>query len=235
MAPVLWTAWRFLDGTIGPATSAKRRRELLQSRRLSTPVWFWSLVAGGLAMVAMFMLNTHACSALHHTNSLPGLGELSALPLLSGVAFAITGCAVAALVEEAAFRGYMQTDLDDRLPWFVSVPLVAVTFAVFHLYGRSLDDWRAGVPDWILISLIFSALVKFSGSIWPAVLCHFAIDLCIITLDWYDEQFDTFRTAEILPGLRIGCLIAILTALASLLAFARLFLLTKSQRPLIKS
>src|SRR4029077_14884567 len=49
----LWIFWRYLNGEGWPRSTAQARRRDLRARSLSGTVWFWSLLAGGLAMVAV--------------------------------------------------------------------------------------------------------------------------------------------------------------------------------------
>jgi len=219
---VLWLLWRFLDGRLGPAASAGERRALLKARGLPARVWVWSLLAGGLAMVSMFVIDTHSCSIV--PAGPPGVGSLAQYPLWIGLTFLIvSSSALPALVEEAAFRGIMQSTLERAFGRFATTLIVAVAFAAFHLYGRSVHDWLAGVPAWILVSVVFSALVWLTGSIWPAVVCHFAVDLVLFSLDWLQAPFDAFRASAAAVVPRIGCVVCVVAGVLSVLAFRRLY------------
>jgi membrane protease YdiL (CAAX protease family) len=129
---------------------------------------------------------------------------------------------VAALVEESAFRGYMQSDLATRFGFAATAALVAVAFATFHLYGRTLAQWTAGLGSWLAISVVFSALVWFSRSLLPALLGHFLLDVALFSLDFLDDALRPLRQPLLgLPISRGAALFAVL-ALASAVAFWRL-------------
>jgi membrane protease YdiL (CAAX protease family) len=223
MAACLGFLWRFLDGRIGWRRTAAVRHAYLKARGLPGRVWLWAMLAGIPAMASLFLLETHSCSVVPPAAAdLPGIGSLSRLPLLTGICFGVVTSAVAALVEEAAFRGYMQSDLERRFRPAVTLLIVALAFAAAHLVFRPFQQWLAGVPAWILISLVFSALVRLTGSIWPAVCCHFAIDVTLFSLDWLQGPFDALRASAAVPHVRIGLLLCVLFGLASLAAFRQL-------------
>ena len=138
--------WAFLDGRLA-TKSAALRHSYLKWRNLPATVWTWGLTAGGLAMVAMSMIETNSCRIGVTTNS-PLVGGFAQMPLLTGIAFVLATSAVAAFVEEAAFRGYMQSDLERNFGKVTTFAMVAVAFAVFHLYGRTWQQWSAGLGDW---------------------------------------------------------------------------------------
>jgi membrane protease YdiL (CAAX protease family) len=148
--------------------------------------------------------------------------------LLTGITFAIVTSLVAAFVEESAFRGYMQSDLERRLNRPLTIVMVALAFAVFHLYGRTLQQWSAGLADWVVISAVFSVLVILTGSIVPAVVCHFLIDLALFSLDWFQDPLHRLR--EIAPGVHLswGAILCCVSAAASAAAFAKLAKVTRA-------
>ncbi|MCL7452493.1 MAG: CPBP family intramembrane metalloprotease [Anaerolineae bacterium] len=91
---------------------------------------------------------------------IPILSELSA-PWL----FAIGAVAVAPLVEELFFRGFVFAGLRGRYGWRTAALISAGLFAVVHLQPTAI------LPIFVL-GLIFAYLYERSGSIWPAVLMH---------------------------------------------------------------
>jgi membrane protease YdiL (CAAX protease family) len=222
MIAVLVGAWALLQGRIGPRRSASARRALLHAGPIGPRTWIRALSAGVPAMATMFFLDSHACMVLPVVwNGLPVIGEVARLPLAVGIPFGLVSCAVAAVAEEAAFRGYMQSDLETRFGRLFSWLAVAVAFAGFHLVGRSFADWRAGLLNWIAISLVFSALTDWSGSLLPAIVCHFVVDAALLSLDWLDPKYDPFRRMRLGP-IPAGCLLAAVAAVVSIAAFAKL-------------
>jgi membrane protease YdiL (CAAX protease family) len=222
----LWILWRFLAGSSGSRGGRAERHALLKWNHLSGEVWAWSALAGGAAMVCMFLVETHSCVVAWGTGNsaavVPGPLDFAQMTKLTGISFALVTSAVAALVEESAFRGYMQSQLEKRFAAPTTFAIVALTFSAFHLYGRPVHLWLAGIPDWIVISLIFSYLVRVTKSLVPAVICHFVVDAVLFSLDWFDDPLRPLRT--IVPGAHasVGTLICGVSALISILAFRSL-------------
>jgi uncharacterized protein len=88
----------------------------------------------------------------------------------------LTWILVAATVgfcEEVVYRGYLQTQLSafTRNP-LLGLLLQAALFGLAHLEQGGGAAWRIAV-----YGLILGALVRYRGSLLPAVVCHIAIDL----------------------------------------------------------
>jgi membrane protease YdiL (CAAX protease family) len=229
MLLLLFLLWRFLDGRIGPKRSALARHALLKWHPLPSAVWAWALLAGAFAMASMFMIETNSCLVGGSvTTNAASASDFAHLPLWTGLMFLGVTCVLAAFVEESAFRGYMQSELAPRFGILPSIAIVAVAFAAFHLYGRTLQVWLGGLADWVAISCIFSALTYLTGSILPAFICHFVIDLALFSLDWFQDPLYRLRAA--VPGahMSIGTLVCSLSAIASLVAFRQLARVTST-------
>lgn len=73
------------------------------------------------------------------------------------------------LCEETLFRGYMQRRLIERWPAWVAILVTSLIFAVFHIMPHAvLFAFPIGV--WLGI------MAWKSGSVWPGVICHAAIN-----------------------------------------------------------
>jgi uncharacterized protein len=87
----------------------------------------------------------------------------------------LMGPMVAGVVEEAAFRGYMQSHLERIGPTFA----IMVTSAVFTLLHvtHGLAYLLTVAPGFFLASVVYGYLAQKSGSIIPGMVLHFAGDL----------------------------------------------------------
>jgi membrane protease YdiL (CAAX protease family) len=87
----------------------------------------------------------------------------------------LMGPMVAGVVEETAFRGYMQSHLERIGPTFA----ILVTSAVFTLLHAThgLSYLLAVAPGFFLASVVYGYLAQKSGSILPGMALHFAGDL----------------------------------------------------------
>ena len=82
----------------------------------------------------------------------------------------IMGAVVSGVVEEAAFRGYMQSHLERIGPTFA----ILVTSAVFTLLHAThgLTYLIAVAPGFFLVSVIYGYLALKTGSIIPGMILH---------------------------------------------------------------
>lgn len=102
--------------------------------------------------------------------------DVSVYPTTS-VRFSILlmGPLVAGVVEEVAFRGYMQSHLERIGPTFAIV-VTSIAFTVIHA-SHGLAYLLTVAPGFFLVSVIYGHLAQKSGSILPGMFLHFAGDL----------------------------------------------------------
>jgi membrane protease YdiL (CAAX protease family) len=222
MLLLLLLLFGYLDGRLGPQGTRADRKRLLQWRWPVPRVRGWAAAATLTSMAAFFLINTHSWTLTDAVGSLATDG-MTDLPVWTGLSIALVTSAVAAFVEEAAFRGYMQTDLATRFGFPATASLVAVAFAAFHLYGRSLGQWTAGLGDWLAISLVFSALVWLTHSLLPALVGHFVLDAALFGLAWGEDPLAPLRRAALGMPFSVGAVCLALLVLAAGGAFWKLW------------
>jgi membrane protease YdiL (CAAX protease family) len=95
--------------------------------------------------------------------------------------------------EEIAFRGYAIPVLSPLLggPWFAAV-FTSATFGLLHAYQGPL-----GIVRTALFGLALAAAFILSGSLWPAVLAHFLLDLVVGV--WLAERWTPETVREDAP------------------------------------
>lgn len=87
----------------------------------------------------------------------------------------LMGATVAGVVEETAFRGYMQSHLERIGPTF-AILVTSAAFTLIHA-THGLTYLLAVAPGFFLASVIYGYLALKSGSILPCMALHFAGDL----------------------------------------------------------
>lgn len=161
----LWFFWRYLKGSALPDATSTQRRSSLRANRLPLNLWTWSLLAGGLGIFALVL-------ALRVANRLIVLPE-QRLPAFTGVppitvlSLLLFAAPVAGIVEESAFRGYMQQPIERRYGLFIAVLITGTMFAVAHL-DFTLVLW----PYYIAVSAIYGVVTYLTNSILPAIVLH---------------------------------------------------------------
>jgi membrane protease YdiL (CAAX protease family) len=166
----LWFFWRYLDGAGPPDSTAEERRMSLRAHRVAGRIWAWALLSGGLGIVALVLaLRIANRLVVLPQQQLPDLGQVPKGTLL---ALLIMAAPVAGIVEEAAFRGYMQGPIERRYGLAVAILITGTMFAVAHL-DFTLILW----PYYVAVAAIYGSVTYLTKSILPAVVLHTAGNL----------------------------------------------------------
>jgi len=157
--------WRYLDGWGPPAETAPARKALLRANHLSGRVWAWALLAGGLGIVALVLaLRVANRLIVLPEQRLPDLGQV---PVITVLSLLLAAAPVAGIVEEAAFRGYMQGPLERRQGLPVAILITGTMFAVAHL-----DFTPILWPYYVAVAAIYGTITYRTQSILPAIVLH---------------------------------------------------------------
>ena len=167
LAVYMWFFWRYLDGHGPPTSTMKTRRFRLRANRISGRVWAWSIFAGMLGIITLVF-------ALHVINRLivlpqQKLPELSQLPSFTILSLLLVSAPVAAIIEEAAFRGYMQGTIERHYGLPIAILITGTMFAIAHL-DFTLILW----PYYLAVAAIYGTVTYLTNSILPAVVLHTA-------------------------------------------------------------
>ena len=166
----LWIYWRYLKGKGPPESTAEERRVSLRANSVSGPVWIWALLAGGLGIVALVLgLRVANRLVLLPEQRLP---DLSAVPQFTVIALLLMAAPVAGIVEEAAFRGYMQGPIERRHGLVIAILVTGTMFAVAHL-----DFTPVLWPYYLAVAAIYGTVTYLANSILPAIVLHTAGNL----------------------------------------------------------
>ncbi|MBV8200712.1 MAG: CPBP family intramembrane metalloprotease [Acidobacteria bacterium] len=176
----LWGLWRYLRGWGWPRSAAAARRRDLRAEPLRGGVWAWSLAAGVLASAGLIAAYLVVESLVRVPQQ--QFPDVSKIPAVTVVCSLLMAAVVAGLVEEAAFRGYLQAPLERR---YGPVTAILVTGALFGLAHALHAEWT----PWLILlymasSAIFGTLAFLTGSILPAAVLHGAADAIAYMFFW---------------------------------------------------
>jgi membrane protease YdiL (CAAX protease family) len=164
-AGYLWFFWRYLNGAGPPESTVEQRRTSLRASSVSGQVWAWALLAGGLGIVALVLaLRVANRLIVLPQQRLPDLGQVPEVTVLS---LLLMAAPVAGIVEEAAFRGYMQGPIERRYGLIIAILVTGTMFAVAHL-DFTLILW----PYYVAVAAIYGTVTYLTQSILPAVVVH---------------------------------------------------------------
>jgi membrane protease YdiL (CAAX protease family) len=179
----LWIFWRYLNGEGWPRSTAESRHRDLRAHPLSGTVWFWSLLAGGLAMVSVVSFSFFTARLANLPRDAFKLPiDLSHYPIWTMASVLLAISAVAGIVEEAAFRGYLVSQVQRRHGWIVAVLISGVMFFVSHL-GHAYVTF-AFLPFFLAVSSLHGFLVYLTRSILPSVVLHAVADMIVIPIQY---------------------------------------------------
>jgi membrane protease YdiL (CAAX protease family) len=184
----------------------------------------WALLAGGLGIVALVL----ALRVVSRTIALPEqqLPDLSGIPGFTVWSLLLMAAPVAGLVEEAAFRGYMQGPIERRHGVGPAILITGTMFAIAHL-----DFTPVLWPYYLAVAAIYGIVTSLTDSIWPAILLHTAgntysnIDLLLHgRAEWQagsGTALSIWTTGMDAPFVRLSVAVVV-TAAATGWAYARL-------------
>jgi membrane protease YdiL (CAAX protease family) len=181
---VLWVLVHYLNGRWWPRSTSASRRERLRLRPVPRRM-LPSTVGTGVALgCALFCQGIFSYRLVEMPEAAGGalLAFLSAPPL-TAIGIMIAGVVMTGVVEEAAFRGYMQQPIEQRHGPVPAVFLVAVLFAAVHMPPLAI------LPLFIFGSLGWGVYVRLAGSTLPAMVVHAAIDAVSFALIFLQPDF----------------------------------------------
>ena len=159
------------------------------SLKYRSPFWSSLKWKGGKAAPSGLFLALGALLALAMgalSSRIPGIEELPVSGLLrhtqTALLLGVTAIAVAPLVEEVVFRGFIFPVLERRWGPVAAVLLTAGMFTSLHV-TQLWGSWMA-VSLILLVGLVLSLVRALTGALRPAFLLHLAYNatLCLLSL-----------------------------------------------------
>jgi membrane protease YdiL (CAAX protease family) len=179
----LWLFWKYLAGHGRPRATSARRSQALRAGKLSAKAWLWALVAGGcgIAGVMGIAFVTYRYAALPQA-AYSAPFDVTSLPTLTLVAMFAAIALTAAVVEEAAFRGYLLSGIQGRYGWTAGIVVVTLLFYLAHLSHAYAT--LAFVPFFLAHGLLFGWLVYSTRSILPGIVLHGVSDFVVLPMQY---------------------------------------------------
>ena len=164
-AVYLWLFWRYLRGEGPPESTSDERRTGLRANGISGRLWAWALLAGGLGIVALVL----GLNLANRLIVLPqqGVPDLTNVPSATMLVLLIFAAPVAGLIEEAAFRGYMQGPNERCSGLTAAILITGTMFALAHL-----DFTPILWPYYVAVAAIYGTVTSRTNSILPAIVLH---------------------------------------------------------------
>ena len=238
MAVYLWFLWRWLRGDGPPASTAPDRRKSLRANAVSPDLFVMTVFAGILGFVALIPF-TILLGRLVTLNQARPIRLPEGMPSITAFALIVMASIVAGVVEEAAFRGYMQGPLERRVGPVAAILLSGAVFGLAHFTHHPSVAVLSALPFYVFVAAVYGMMAYASNSILPGVVLHAGGDVLSISRSWLTGKGEWELTAtqpsliwETGPdGAFWGALVAfILLGALSVVAFVGLASSSSSER-----
>ena len=185
MAVILSAYWRWLAGHGWPQRTTSTRARLLRARLVSGPMFGWSLIAGGLALVALAGLWIVLVQLTGNGGNLTE-SQLNGYPAITVALVILMGSLVSPLSEEAAFRGYAQVILERRFAPLYAAAISSFFFMLWHgpTQGFFWSKLLFFFFFFFLVGVTFGSIAYLTNATLPAIPVHIAGDLLFFIFIW---------------------------------------------------
>ena len=190
----LWLLWRYIGGWGAPASTSTNRIRYRRFNPLPRTGGLWIWVSGAALALTIFsygmiklLTETGGVQQMALMNALSPLPATTVLPLLTMMIL------MTAFFEEAAFRGYMQGQLEQRYRPAVAIFLPALLFAGVHF------PTIAQLPLFVFGSMGWGVLTYLSRTIIPAIVMHGIVDGVMFVWVWLNpDKFEALLEHNVL-------------------------------------
>ena len=169
MAPILIAYWfYFVRGLGWPSGTADARRLGGRANRVPEHLWGPALGAGALGLVATLLLQ----GVLARMITLPRQQDLdpSQYPGLTVFAWLLVSALVSGIVEETAFRGYMQGGIERRHGVTTAILVTGTLFGLSHFNHPEVGIVL--LPYYLAVAAVYGLLAAATNSTLPGMVLH---------------------------------------------------------------
>lgn len=164
----LWLWWQYVSGKGWPQSTAQARRRNLRAHRISEEAWGAAIVAGILGITTALLI-LGITNRLVQLPQQPVPAEFSQIPVTTLVSLLFMGAAVAGIVEEASFRGYMQVPIERRHGPVVAIVVTGTLFGLAHFTHPGV---LVMLPFYFAVGATYGAMAYLTNSILPGLILH---------------------------------------------------------------
>lgn len=179
----LWLFWSYLKGMGPPRSTRESRRQLLRANPLPAndrPLVMLASLSLGV-LIACFALIAFAAREVP-LEELGMVQQVLASSPFTAIGLIFLVALFSGVIEEAAFRGYMQVSLEQAYHPVVAIVLVALAFALVHPQPLAfIVVFMVGATGWSILAYV-------CGSIKPLIIVHAAVDFFILLWAYFFPQ-----------------------------------------------
>lgn len=163
MAIYLWFLWRWLRGDGWPSTTSTSRRQSLRANTVE-PEAFGLAIFAALIGFAALMPFAMLLGRLVTLNAATPIKLPDGMPFITGFLLIAMASIVAGVVEESAFRGYMQGPIERRHGPATAIVLTGALFGLAHFTHHPGLATLAVLPYYLLVAAIYGMMAYGTNS-----------------------------------------------------------------------
>jgi membrane protease YdiL (CAAX protease family) len=168
-AAYLWLYWKyFVQGRGLPVSTQLARRTDARANAVASRFWGFTLVTGvlGLATIVLFQAVLNRVVALPQQRDLDP-SQFNALTL---VVWVVTGAVVSGVVEETAFRGYLQAPIERRHGLTAAILATGILFGLAHFTHPEVG--LTLLPYYMVVAGVYGGIAYATNSTLPTMFLH---------------------------------------------------------------
>jgi membrane protease YdiL (CAAX protease family) len=194
MALYLWLYWRFIGGAIGTGDSAEWRRLNLRANPVVGDGWPLALFGGLLGFGALLALLAVMARLVALPDS-PPIPSTAGMPFVTLFLLLVMASIIAGVTEEAAFRGYMQTSIEQQYGMAAAILVNGTMFGLLHFTNHPSAVFTM-LPYYIAVAAVYGGLTWATNSILPSLVLHAGGDVFSLTRLWLTGRPEWQLTRE---------------------------------------
>ena len=170
MAPILAIWWLyFAKGQWAPRSTQLARKIAGRANPVPDDLWAPALGAGALGLVTTLLLQ----GVLGRLVTLPQQrldSDPSKYPVLTLLAWVVMSALVAGIVEETAFRGYIQGGIERSHGLTTAILITGVLFGFSHFTHPEVGIVL--LPYYLVVAAVYGLLAAATNSVYPSMVLH---------------------------------------------------------------
>ena len=169
MACILVAWWLyFVKGRGWPDTTGEARRRCGRANRVPEHLWGPALGAGALGLLTTLLFQ----GVLGRLVTLPQQQDLdpSQYPILTVFAWVVMSAVVVGVVEETAFRGYIQGGIERRHGLTIAILVTGILFGLSHFTHPEVG--LVLLPFYLTVATVYGLLAAATNSTYPSMVLH---------------------------------------------------------------
>ena len=164
----LWLFWRYVRGAGWPRSTSEARRALARANPVRDEMWGMAIFAGLLGIVVVLLLQT----VMSRLVTIPEQRDIdpSQYPVMTVLLWVLMSAAVAGVVEETSFRGYLQGPIERRHGPVIAILITGLLFGFLHFTHPEVTIVL--LPFYLAVAAVYGTLAYLTNSILPSMVLH---------------------------------------------------------------